>query len=66
MGKKDFKDFNHFMAQQLYKDVQSPLYCRICGKDLKVGSIENEKGSPEEMYNKMHYKCYLKMTNGGR
>jgi hypothetical protein len=62
MNKKQTpKDFSEYIINETYKKINAPVYCRICGKDLKYASIENDKGNEEEIFNKMHYNCYKKL-----
>lgn len=62
---KGFKGMNYeqIMMQQAQKQVESPVYCRFCGQDIKqpTNNSTNTDGkwhSPWELQHSIHYKCY--------
>lgn len=60
--------FQQIMMQQAQQAIDSPVYCRFCGKDVKVPS-ENSPGGANggwmkyldwEIQNRAHVKCAQK------
>ncbi len=58
-------NFSQIMMQQATRSVEAPVYCRLCGKDVKIPS-ENSPGGQMgdwrrnlewETQNQVHVKC---------
>ncbi len=58
-------NFEQIMMQQASRAVESPVYCSLCGLDIKSPS-RNSSGGPNgdwkrnidwELHNKVHTKC---------
>jgi hypothetical protein len=68
--------FQQIMMQQAQQSLDSPVYCRYCGKDIKQPSIEsrfnstgNNTGnyaSEWEIENNAHTTCYQNNQYRGR
>jgi hypothetical protein len=68
--------FEQIMVQQATQAVNKPVYCRVCGKNLKEPSSEsrfNQIGdntgnyaSEWEIKNSVHTSCAQRHVRGGR
>jgi hypothetical protein len=65
-------DFTQIMMQQAQKSLDTPAYCRYCGKDVKQpseASRQSDSGdyaNDWELRNSAHSSCYEKNNYGGR
>lgn len=63
-------DFADILASEMQKQVEEPIYCRYCGRDVKVPRKEAGKDWKQnmdwEVRNYTHTNCHRKHLYGGR
>lgn len=60
-------NFNDVMHREINRVVENPVYCKLCGLDIKVPSKNSAGGAiggwradlPEELERETHKKCYM-------
>jgi len=59
---KKLNDAQAFMANELTRDHQRPVYCRYCGKDVKHPTDNSgsdwKQALDWEIHNNAHVKCH--------
>lgn len=58
------QNFHDFILQQKIKEVEEPVYCRFCGRNVKEPYIDSNNNWNQnlswEIQHQAHVECYKK------